>query len=297
MLRAYLDAGGKLLVLLDPPDGPDAENRDNLIGLIADWGIEVGQNIVVDVSGVGQLLGTDATVPVAASYPQHPITDRFALLTAFPLARSVTPLEGGANGRVATSFAETSPRSWAESNLDLSGGEVAMEEDQGDVPGPVSIAAAVSAIVEADAATPADEDTATDGASGDEGSTEDEADDTPAEARLAVFGDSDFAANGSLGIQGNREPRAERAQLARRTGKPDLDPAARAGGSAHHVDRRPAVPHLHRVAHPYPGPYRRRRRVHLVAEAVVHAGPAIDARAPGRGHRPRRVHLLCRAAP
>ena len=199
MLRAYLDGGGKLLVLLDPPDGPDTENRNNLIGLIADWGIEVGQDIVVDVSGVGQLLGTDATVPVAATYPQHPITDGFALLTAFPLARSVTPAEGGAGGRVATSFAETSPRSWAESNLDLSSGEVAMEEDQGDVPGPISIAAAVAETVEASAASepPADAD-------GGEDANED-AEDTPAEARLAVFGDSDFAANSSLGIQGNRD--------------------------------------------------------------------------------------------
>lgn len=204
LLRAYLDAGGKLLVLLDPPDGPDAEDRENLIGLIADWGITVGQDIVMDISGVGQLLGTDATVPVAASYPPHPITDRFALLTAFPLARSVTPAAGGAGGRTAVSFAETSPRSWAESNLDLGSGEVAMEEEQGDVPGPISIAAAVSQTVEASAAAadapPGEDDaggdTPDDGGSGAEAS---------AEARLVVFGDSDFAANGSLGIQGNRD--------------------------------------------------------------------------------------------
>ena len=212
MLGDYLDGGGKLLVLLDPPDGPEAENRANLIGLIAEWGIEVGQDIVVDVSGVGQLLGTDATVPVAATYPQHPITDRFALLTAFPLARSVKPVEGGAGGRVATSFAETSPRSWAESNLDLSSGEVAMEEDQGDVPGPISIAAAVSAVVEVEAdaegGSPADaeagDDTGDGHDHGAEAAAEDDSD-APVEARLAVFGDSDFAANGSLGIQGNRD--------------------------------------------------------------------------------------------
>ena len=210
MLREYLDGGGKLLVLLDPPDGPDAENRENLIGLIAEWGIEVGQDIVVDVSGVGQLLGTDATVPVASTYPQHPITDRFALLTAFPLARSVKPAEGGAGGRVATSFAETSPRSWAESNLDLSSGEVAMEEDQGDVPGPISIAAAVSATVETDAegGSPAGEAAGGDIDDGHDHGAEagaEEESDAPVEARLAVFGDSDFAANGSLGIQGNRD--------------------------------------------------------------------------------------------
>ena len=210
MLRDWLDGGGKLLVLLDPPDGPDGENRDNLIGLIAEWGIEVGQDIVVDVSGVGQLLGTDATVPVASTYPQHPITDRFALLTAFPLARSVKPAEGGAGGRMATSFAETSPRSWAESNLDLSSGEVAMEEDQGDVPGPISIAAAVSATVETDAegGSPAGEAAGGDIDDGHDHGAEagaEEESDAPVEARLAVFGDSDFAANGSLGIQGNRD--------------------------------------------------------------------------------------------
>ena len=210
MLRDWLEGGGKLLVLLDPPDDPDGENRDNLIGLIAEWGIEVGQDIVVDVSGVGQLLGTDATVPVASTYPQHPITDRFALLTAFPLARSVKPAEGGAGGRMATSFAETSPRSWAESNLDLSSGEVAMEEDQGDVPGPISIAAAVSATVETDAegGSPAGEAAGGDIDDGHDHGAEagaEEESDAPVEARLAVFGDSDFAANGSLGIQGNRD--------------------------------------------------------------------------------------------
>ena len=36
--------------------------------------------MVVDVSGVGQLLGAGPSMPVAASYPSHPITDRFSVL-------------------------------------------------------------------------------------------------------------------------------------------------------------------------------------------------------------------------
>ena len=213
LLRTYLEGGGKMLFLIDPPDGPDAAARDNLLGLIGEWGIEVGRDIVVDVSGVGQLLGTDATVPVAASYPPHPITDRFALLTAFPLARSVKPAAGGAGDRVATSFVETSPRSWAESNLDLTGGEVTMEVDQGDVAGPISIAAAVAVEVEtppdgsaaeaAEADAGSDEEAAEAAGDGADGAAE--ADEGPTETRVAVFGDSDFAANGSLGIQGNRD--------------------------------------------------------------------------------------------
>ena len=58
-------------------------------GFLHDWGFNVGTNIVVDASGIGQLLGTDASVPVAAQYPPHPITTGFQLMTAYPLARSV----------------------------------------------------------------------------------------------------------------------------------------------------------------------------------------------------------------
>ena len=39
--------------------------------------MDVGNNIVVDASGMGRLIGTDASVPVAANYPSHPITERF----------------------------------------------------------------------------------------------------------------------------------------------------------------------------------------------------------------------------
>ena len=84
VLRDYLESAGKLLVLLDPPDDPETTDQSNLISLISEWGIDVGNDVVVDASGVGQLLGTDATVPIAASYPPHPITENFELLTAFP---------------------------------------------------------------------------------------------------------------------------------------------------------------------------------------------------------------------
>ena len=62
----------------------------NLVALAAEWGIEVGNNVVVDQNRVGQLLGLGPDSPVAGPpYPAHPITERFRLNTAFPLARSV----------------------------------------------------------------------------------------------------------------------------------------------------------------------------------------------------------------
>src|SRR4029077_1147108 len=109
-LKKYLDKSGKLLLELDPPDRPDSPPLTSLIALAHDWGVDVGNNIVVDASGMGRLIGTDASVPVASTYPPHAITERFQLLTAFPLARSVAAVSGGVNGRTAQTIVETGPR-------------------------------------------------------------------------------------------------------------------------------------------------------------------------------------------
>ena len=189
-LKKYLDKQGKLLLELDPPDKADAPQPTNLIALAHDYGIDVGNNVVVDVSGMGRLIGTDASVPVAASYPSHAITKNgsFNFLTAFPMARSVAPVSGGVNGRTAQSFVETSPRSWAESDIKglLTSGQVSLDESKGDKKGPVAIGSAVSvAAAASDPKAPADA--------------------PKPETRLVVMGDSDFAANAGLGIQGNRD--------------------------------------------------------------------------------------------
>ncbi len=141
-LKKYLAKGGKLLLELDPPDKPDSPPLTNLIALAHDWGMTVGNDVVVDVSGMGRLIGTDASVPVAANYPSHPITERFNFLTAYPLARSVVPVTGGVNGHIAQSFVETSPRSWAEADIKslLTTGKVSFDASKGDKKGPVSIA-------------------------------------------------------------------------------------------------------------------------------------------------------------
>ena len=222
-LRAYLDSGGKALFLIDPPEATDAAPYPNLSELFAEWAITLGNDVVVDVSGIGQLIGTDASVPVVAEYPPHAITNRFSYLTAFPLARSVSPVSGGIGDRVAQPFVDTSAQSWAESDITrlIEGGEVELDEDQSDRPGPITIGVAVAAIVPDSSESemdPRDES----GPLAEEGDptsdvqtdvepfpadTPDEAetDESPPETRLAVLGDSDFAANFGLGIQGNRD--------------------------------------------------------------------------------------------
>jgi len=195
MLKKYLGRGGKVFFLLDPPERADSPPMTNLVSLVKDWGIDVGTNIVVDVSGMGQLLGTDVSVPVAAKYETHPITERFNLLTAYPLARSVSAIEGGANGHNAQNLVDTSRNSWAETDIKrlTTEGRVERELDKGDKAGPVSLAAVVSAPA-TDAPAPAPD------------PKDPKAAEAPKpESRLAVFGDSDFVSNGYLGIPGNRD--------------------------------------------------------------------------------------------
>src|SRR5690606_35859481 len=103
---------------------------------------EATQSVVVDVSGLTRI----ATMPVGAPpYPNHPITDRFELITMFPMVRAVTPFTAPEN-RSATTFMQTTPRSWAETNLgSLEDPEaLAPDTERGDIAGPVSIGVAVA---------------------------------------------------------------------------------------------------------------------------------------------------------
>lgn len=201
-LRAYLRGGGKLQLLIDPPQKGAGSDVPNLVALARDWGIEVGNNVIIDASGLGQILGTDPSVPVAMPV-QHPITNNFRVMTAFPLARSVTPIEGGTGGHVAQRVLESSPDSWGETDVTALFATGRPTRDEGaDAPGPVSLAVAVSAAAETPAPpAPAGEAAAAD-ADTDDAAT---ADAPKPETRLVVVGDSDFATNRIVGLQGNRE--------------------------------------------------------------------------------------------
>jgi ABC-type uncharacterized transport system involved in gliding motility auxiliary subunit len=198
-LRAFLKRGGKLMLLLDPPDKGSAPDPTGLIALAREWGADVGNNLVIDASGLGQLIGTGPTMPVAMPV-RHPITENTrGLMTAFPLARSVSPVEGGTGGRVAQKVLETSPQSWAESDVKglYATGRPERNPEAGDTPGPVSIAVAASA--------PATDVPAATAPAPDAANAANPADAPKPESRVVVVGDSDFATNRALSIPGNRD--------------------------------------------------------------------------------------------
>jgi ABC-type uncharacterized transport system involved in gliding motility auxiliary subunit len=196
MLRQYLQQGGKVLFLLDPAAKTGSAPLTNIAGLLRDWDIQVGNDVIIDASGIGQLFGGDATVPVAAPpYPSHPITDNFRLLTAYPMARSVTAIPGGVNGHNAQPFAQTSAQSFTKPDAEMqklmatTNPRVALDAKT-DKRGPIDLGVAVSAPAAEAPAVPVSADK-------DKGAKP--------ETRVVAMGDSDFAANYALGIQGNQD--------------------------------------------------------------------------------------------
>ena len=174
-VRQYLHRGGDLLLMVDPATVSGLEDL-----LRDDYDIDIGDNFIVDLSGLGKLFGADVSVPVVISYADHPITEGMTrgTMSFFPWARSVaaTSRVGGA-----TELLHTDRNAWGESDLGVvrgDGGEVDYDADS-DYPGPLSLAVAVT--VDADSAA--------------EGES----------TRIVVFGDTDFASNQYFGQQANGE--------------------------------------------------------------------------------------------
>jgi ABC-type uncharacterized transport system involved in gliding motility auxiliary subunit len=207
-IRTYLRKGGKALFMLDPPVGESARTAPTLEALLKEWGITLGHDVVIDASGMGQLLGTDASVPVVANYPQHDVTQNFDLLTAFPLAQSVAGTAGTELGMALTeNVINTSDRSWSEADVKslATGGKVSLDEAAGDHRGPITIALSL-AMDAPDAPAPA-----ADAPAADKPAEGQKPGEKPADApkkpqmRIMVVGDSDFASNAAAGIQGNAD--------------------------------------------------------------------------------------------
>ena len=164
-VNAYLELGGSVFVMLDPPPAT------SLPVLLDRWSLDAGENFVVDASGVGRLLGAGPEIPLVSQYGTHAITERFNVMTFFPLARSIAPAEEVEGGLNVTDLLTTSAQSWGESDLDNTEAGFDPEQDLG---GPVTIGVVITKDLDENQKT-----------------------------RLVVFGDSDFASNGFFSLQGN----------------------------------------------------------------------------------------------
>jgi ABC-type uncharacterized transport system involved in gliding motility auxiliary subunit len=191
-IREFVEAGGKALIMVEPElDG----SFPNLVGLLEEWNIEAGNDVVVDMSGMGQLVGASELAPLVIDYPYHAITKDFRLMTLFAGARSMQASEESVEGVSAQDLGQTSPQAWAETTLTLDG-PLEFEEDA-DRLGPISLLAAATLEGEAPEPPPAAE----------EGSEEENDEDEvkAPEGRVVAVGDADFASNSFLGFQGNQD--------------------------------------------------------------------------------------------
>lgn len=163
-IKNYLNSGGKVLLMTDP------DHPQSLAGFLHDYNVVLGNDMVVDASGMGRLFGAGPGMPLVTEYDEaHVITKDFSVMTFFPYASSLKPMDEKGGYKI-TELLKTSPRSWAE--VDYTTGEVDFDEGK-DTQGPVTL----GLLVEKDLA---------------KGKTV-----------LAAFGDSDFAMNGYFGKQGN----------------------------------------------------------------------------------------------
>lgn len=202
-LGRYLAGGGRLLALLDPAfaaGGPAAGMAElGLQAWLADYGVEVGDDLVVDPSAAP--LGFSPETFFANRYGGHPVTrslDDGGIPVLLRHARSVGAGDAP-EGATVTELLETGADGWAVTSF---GREDYGEPAEGDPRGPIALAVAVEAEApEADEDSP--EEAAAEEAEGEgaEDGPEAEAEAEPSEAagmRLAVVGDSDFATSAFL---------------------------------------------------------------------------------------------------
>lgn len=164
MVQKYLDDGGKALIEVDP----DTDSK--LDPIFQAWNIKVGNNVAIDASGMGQLIGAGPAIPLVATYGESPITKSLQRqMTYFPIARTVSIADKSKQEPSSVELLMTSPQSFTKPKLE----HQVKYDPKTDQMGPLSLGVAASE------------------SKGDKS------------ARLVVIGDSDFAENQVLGGPGS----------------------------------------------------------------------------------------------
>jgi ABC-type uncharacterized transport system involved in gliding motility auxiliary subunit len=163
----YLDGGGKVLIMVDPEKDPRLDD------IFQNWNINLGKNLVIDISGVGSYFGAGPVLPIVSDYGSSPITKDFGrTMTLFPMARTVTVADKSKVQPQSVELLKTSPRSFTIPGLKPGQEKVSFDPKTGTM-GPLSLGVAA------------------DRRQGDK------------DARLVVIGNSAFPANQWLAQQRN----------------------------------------------------------------------------------------------
>jgi gliding motility-associatede transport system auxiliary component len=172
MVQKYLDAGGRVLILIDPDTDPKLDDIFN------SWNVKVGKNLVIDNSAAARATGIGPTNPIVTTYGSSPITNKLdGTITIFPMARTVSIADAQKPDPQLVELVKTSENSFTIPKLPVPAkGQDRVElrfDPKTDQRGPLSLA--VSA----------------------------ERQSGKTDARLVVIGNSAFAVNPYLGFQRN----------------------------------------------------------------------------------------------
>src|SRR5580700_9183151 len=167
MVGKFLDAGGDALVMVDP--ATDAKLDD----LFQAWNVDVGSNVVVDASGMGQIFGGGPIIPVVSDFGSSPITKGFqGSMAFFPFARTASIADKSKSIPQTIELLKTSERSFTIPKLEPGQKKISFDSKTDKI-GPLSLGVAANRKV------------------GDK------------DARLVVIGNSQFAANPSVSHERN----------------------------------------------------------------------------------------------
>ena len=108
-IKMYVENGGHALIMLDPPLQFKTTIDENpaLTAVLDSWGVKMDKDLVLDLSGVGQLFGLGPELPIVTKYQSHPIVnDMKDQATGFPIVRSMQ-ISNGDKTMVSALFSTT----------------------------------------------------------------------------------------------------------------------------------------------------------------------------------------------
>jgi len=136
LLKAYVNAGGSLVVLEDPTILTEfGDSADPLAKyLTTDWGITLNNDVVIDLVNTQNPLQA-----VSSQVGQHPITQNLTenYIVILPQARSLS-VSGQVENVIQTPIILTTEQSWGET--ELASDEQPEFDAEKDIPGPLNLA-------------------------------------------------------------------------------------------------------------------------------------------------------------
>ncbi|NJL29404.1 MAG: GldG family protein [Thermoanaerobaculia bacterium] len=200
----YLEAGGRMLFLLDPVLDAKSLSPDYGLGAwLGGYGIEIRDDLVIDPANTLPFFGAETVF--TSDFGFHPIVESLAQLeqtVLLPLARSVRKAATVSAEKDVSELVTTSSEGWGETDL---AALPKVEKGNDDIPGPVSLGVAVSFKIGPEppaGKVPGHEDDSLDEDNLEDHASEQKPDDRP-EARLVVFGDLDFATDTQIASGSN----------------------------------------------------------------------------------------------